>query len=207
MKKGIKKVFKIVIIVVVIALLIGIGYLVYKRFFNDNNKPKTEVVEKIDNYGYVLEDRDTKLFTKLFKELIKVLNEDEVDEEQYARYVAQLLVLDFYNLDNKLSKNDIGGVQFVRTEQQSNFVLEASETVYKYIEHNIYGNRTQKLPKISNVSIKSMETTTYKYKDVNDQLAYKGIVNIEYEESLGYPTEVTVVMIHNDKKLEVIKMY
>ena len=52
-----------------------------------------------------------------------------------------------------------------------------------------------------------MNTTTYKYKDVNDQLAYKGIVSVEYEENLGYPIEVTVVMIHDGKKLEVIKMY
>ncbi len=208
LKKGVKKSFKIAIIAVVAIVLVGMGYLAYKRFF-DNDKPtsKVKVEEKIDTFGYVLEETETKLYKNLFKELVTVLNKDEIDEEAYARLVAQLLVADFYNLDNKVSKNDVGGVQFLKESLRDNFVLEASETVYKYIEHNIYGDRDQVLPIIKNVEIKTMEQTTYKYNDIEDNNTYKGIVTIEYEEDLGYPTEVTVVMIHNDKKLEVVKMY
>lgn len=208
LKKGIKKSLKIAIIVVVVIVLIAIGYFAYRRFFSGKtNNKQTVIEEKIDNYGYVLEEDAPAQYKKLFKELMTVLNKDKVDEEAYARLEAQLLVLDFYNLDNKLSKNDVGGVQFVRKDQQENFILEASETVYKYIEHNLYGDRDQVLPKVKNVEIKSMEMTTYKYGDIEDANTYKGIVTVEYEEDLGYPTEVTVVMIHNDKKLEVIKMY
>lgn len=208
LKKGIRKSGRIILIAAIVILIVGIGLLVYKRFFAEQKTtPKAEVVDKLDDYGYYLEDDATELSKKLFKGLKKVLNADEVDEEQYATLVSEMLVADFYNLDNKLSKNDIGGVQFIKETYQTNFVLEASETIYKYIEHNLYGDRKQELPKITNVSVKTMTKTTYKYEDIEDDNVYKALVEVEYEKDLGYPTEVTVVMIHNDKKLEVIKMY
>ena len=46
--------------------------------------------------------------------------------------------------------------------------------------------------------------------DITDSKAYKAVVTVAYEKDLGYPKEVTVVMVHNKdnaKKLEVIKMY
>lgn len=208
LKKGIRKSGRIILIAAIVILIVGIGLLVYKRFFAEQKTtPKAEVVDKLDDYGYYLEDDATELSKKLFKELKKVLNADEVDEEQYATLVAEMLVADFYNLDNKLSKNDIGGVQFIKETYQTNFVLEASETIYKYIEHNLYGDRKQELPKVTNVSLKTMTNTTYKYEDITDDNVYKALIEVSYEKDLGYPTEVTVVMIHNDKKLEVIKMY
>lgn len=211
LKKSIRKKINIAIIVVVVIAVLGIMYLGYKRFFTKTPvavKPK--VVDTIENYGYELEEGQTALYKKLYDELSKELKKDKVDEEKYASYVASLIVCDFYNLDNKISKNDIGGVQFVRQDQQKNFILEASETVYKYIEHNVYGNRKQELPVVKHVEVKDVTETTYKYEDIDDEKAYKVNVLVTYEKDLGYPTEVTVVLVHakdNDKKLEVIKMY
>lgn len=211
LKKKVKKRINIIIISVVVLIIAVVGFLAYKRFFDNNATPtKTKVVDKISDYGYELEEDSTKEYKKLFEELRNLLAKEEFDEEEYASLVARLLVLDFYNLDNKISKNDIGGVQFIRSDQQKNFILEASETVYKYIEHNVYGNRTQELPIISKVETEEVKETTYKYKDISDEKAYKVIVNVTYEKDLKYPTEVTVVLIHsedNEKKLEVIKMY
>lgn len=207
LKKNVKKIITIIVIIVVVAILLGVGYLTYKRFFNKNTTTAVEIVDEIKEYGYKLKDKAPTAYEKMFKELVKVLKEEEVDEEAYASLVARMIVFDFYNLNEKISKNDIGGVQFVYSSQQSNFSLEASQTVYKYIEHNIYGNRTQELPIVTNTEIKSITTTTYKYKDLDDSAAYKAVVTVTYEEDLGYPTEVTVVMVHSENKLEVIKMY
>lgn len=211
LKKGVRKTVKIFVIVLIILILAVVGYFGYKRFYNKNsNTTKPEIVDKLDGYGYELEENESKTYKKLFAELKKILNQDNYDEELYAKLVSQLLVEDFYNLDEKLSKNDVGGVQFIRKEQQENFVLEASETVYKYIEHNIYGKRTQELPVVSTIEVKYLTETTYKYKDISDEKAYKVVVNLTYEKDLGYPTEITVVLIHNTdnpKKLDVIKMY
>ena len=122
-----------------------------------------------------------------------------------------MLVLDFYNLDNKMSKNDIGGTQFIMDNYRSNFILEASETVYKYIEHNVYGNRKQELPKVKEVSVESVNTNTYKYNNITDDKAYIIKVKVSYEKDLGYPTSVVVKLLHtkmeNGKtKLEVFYM-
>lgn len=207
-KKGVKRLFRIIFIIAVVIILVGIGILGYKRFFDKGKEPtKTEVVDKLEDYGYYLEKDATKLDEEMFNELKKTLNEEEVDEEKYASLVAKMLVADFYNLDNKISKNDIGGVQFIKSDYKNNFIFEASETVYKYIELNVYNDRTQKLPIVKSVDVKSINNTTYKYNDLMDDKAYKVVVTVSYEEDLGYPEEITVVMIHNENKLEVIKMY
>lgn len=211
LKKSIRKKINIAIIVVVVIAVLGILFLGYKRFFKKTTiiaKPK--VVDTIKEYGYELEEDQTALYKKLYNELSKELKKEKIDEQVYASYVAQLIVCDFYNLNNKISKNDIGGVQYVRQDQQKNFILEASETVYKYIEHNVYGNRKQELPIVKDIEVKDVTETTYKYEDIDDEKAYKVNVLVTYEKDLGYPTEVTVVLVHakdNDKKLEVIKMY
>ena len=146
------------------------------------------------------------MYKNLFDELSNVLNKEEIIEEEYAKLVAQMLVADFYNLDNKISKNDIGGTQFILDSYVENFVLEASETVYKYLEHNIYGDRKQELPQVEEVTVKSIRTNNYTYKKLTDDNAYIITVGITYKKDLGYPEEVVVKMLHNDKKLEVFYM-
>ena len=211
LKKSVKKKIDFLVIAVVILIVAAIGFFVYKRFFVSEKTPTTvKVVDKIDDYGYELEEDATNVYKDLYENLRDLLQKEEFDEKEYASLVSRLLVADFYNLDNKISKNDIGGVQFIRSDQQKNFILEASETVYKYIEHNVYGNRTQELPIVSDIETLDIKETTYKYKDINEEKAYKVTVNVSYEKDLDYPSEVVVVLIHNSenpKKLEVIKMY
>ena len=109
-------------------------------------------------------------------------------------------------LDNKTSKNDIGGTQFIREENVSNFVLQASETVYKYVEQNLDGNRQQVLPVVKAVEATNIKTGKYSYKGVKDDKAYTVTVKLEYKKDLGYPKEVVVKLLHNDKKLEIYYM-
>lgn len=73
---------------------------------------------------------------------------------------------------------------FVSTNYVDNFTLKASDTVYKYIEHNLYNDRKQNLPIVVSSSIKELENTTYKYGKINDQKAYEVTVNLEYKRNL-----------------------
>lgn len=205
-KKKVKKTFKIVVIIILIlALLVG-GYFVYKRLSTSTKPVTSKVVNEIKEYGYTLEDDAPKGYKTLFDELTKVLNAEELDEEAYAKLVAQMLVFDFYNLDNKVSKNDVGGTQFILSDYEKSFVYEATETVYKHIEHNIYNDRKQKLPVVTETEIESIRTNNYNYNKLKDDKAYIVKVKVSYKENLGYPEEVTVKMLHNDKKLEVFYM-
>jgi hypothetical protein len=38
-------------------------------------------------------------------------------------------VADFYNINNKNNKNDVGGLQFIKEEMKENFILNATDTI------------------------------------------------------------------------------
>ena len=204
-RRKLKKKVVVLIVLIIIALFSITGLVLYNTFFSKSDN-SVKVVDEIPGYGYTLQDDQPKIYKELFKELAEVLSKDSVDEDEYAKLISQMAVIDFYNLDNKVSKNDVGGVQFIRAKNIDNFVLEASETVYKYIEHDIYGNRNQTLPEVTSSSVKDIKQEAYSHKDIKDDKAYTVIVNIEYKKDLDYPTEVIVKLLHNDKKLEIYEM-
>ena len=134
------------------------------------------------------------------------MKNENYEEEDYAKLVAQLLVVDFYDLDNKISKNDVGGVQFIYEPVRENFVLEASETVYKYVENNLDGDRKQSLPQVVDSEVVSIADSSYKSDDINDATAFLVTVKVSYKKDLGYPTNIAVKLIHSNDKLEVVEM-
>ncbi len=204
-KRKLKKKVVILIILIVVLILCITGFILYKTL-SKNQVAEAKVIDSIEEYGYVLEDDQPKIYQDLFKELSKVLQAENVDEEEYARLISQMFSIDFYNLENKVSKNDVGGTMFISTDYVDNFTLKASDTVYKYIEHNLYNDRDQNLPVVTSSSVNKLENVTYEYESINDDNAYEVTVNLEYEEDLGYPTEIVLTLIHNDKKLEICEM-
>lgn len=195
----------IVLIILVIVLIVGIAF--FLLFMNNKNDGESsKVVDNIPGYGYTLESDQPKIYKDLFKELVKVLKKDPVDEKAYAELISQMVVIDFYNLDNKVSKNDVGGIQFIKSNYVSNFVLEASDTVYKYVELNIYKDRDQDLPVVTSSSVLKLSNDTYSYKTIKDDNSYVVKVKIGYKKDLGYPTDVTVKLFHDNKKLVVYEM-
>ncbi len=204
MKRRVKK--KVIVLMVLIVLLLAliVGGVIFV-LPNKKHVPTTEkkVLNEIPEYGYVLDNNKTKLYKDLFKELVKTLDVKDINYEEYAKLISELAVSDFYTLDNKVSKNDIGGVQFIRQENRDNFVLEASETVYKYVKQNLDGKRTQELPEVSKIEVSSVKNEAYKYKDIKDDKAFVVNLKLEYKKDLGYPKEVTTKVLHSDKKLEI----
>ena len=205
-KRRLKKKVIVLIVLIIILILLITGGLIYKNLSKDSNGKPTKVLDEIPEYGYVLKDSAPKIYKDLFKKLMDVLKEENVDYDEYAKLISQMAVIDFYNLDNKTSKNDVGGTQFIRSENVDNFVLEASETVYKYVEQNLDGKRKQQLPVVTSSEIKDLKKEKYKYKDIKDDEAYNVKVSIDYKEDLGYPKEVEVKLLHTDKKLEIYYM-
>lgn len=202
-KRKLKK--KVVIfLILALAFIIFIGVLILTNGKKSENKVK--VVDEIKEYGYVLENNKPKQYKQLFKELVKVLKADKVNEEEYAKLISQMFAVDFYDLNSKTSKNDIGGIIFISEKSRENFALKASDTVYKYIEINVSGDRKQELPEVTNSSVKEIKTEKLDKKNVKDDNAYVVTVNLEYKKDLDYPKEVVVKLLHNDKKLEIYEM-
>ena len=144
-----KKSKKILIILIILILIAIIGVLVYYFNFKDT-KEEVKTLKSIPQYGYELKENETDLYKKTFEELEKTLSNSPVDEQQYAKVIAKLFIIDFYTLNNKLSKNDIGGLEFIKESMRDNFIEEARSTFYKYVEINP-DSRNQSLPEVSEI--------------------------------------------------------
>lgn len=191
------------VVMICFVVLIGIALVVNFTKKEDN---KIEVVSNIDDYDYVLESNQTKIFKKYFKDLKKELDDAKIDEENYAKLVTKLFLIDFYTLSNKITNQDIGGVQFIHSSFQDNFKLKAGDTIYKYVKSNIYGNRNQDLPTVKDVEIESMEQVSFTYQETTDKSAYQVNAKITYKKDLGYDTSKTIVLVHEEEKLVIVEI-
>lgn len=202
-----------ILLLVMFIVIIVIGVFLFIKDKDDsgkdNNEPLVEeipVVDNIDNFGYVLMENETSYFKNLFNELKEVLNQEEINYDKYSELVLKLFIADALNLDNKISNADIGGVQFVYEPFRDDYVNIAKTTLYNYIESNVYSDRTQELPIVDEVIINDVIKSEFKYNDKIFEGAYHYDITVVYKKNLGYETDYKVVIIRNDKKLEIAKM-
>ena len=195
-----KVIMFILIVIIIIFMIMGIKKLL--KVEEPYSEPK--VISKIN--GYELKEGASSYYKNVFNDLEIELNKTEIDEENYAKIISKLFISDCYTLDNKINNNDIGGVQFVYGPFQDDYILIAKETLYSHVENNIYGNRKQELPIVKAVEIISIEKNNYEYLETRDEEAYFIKAEIEYDKDLEYPKEVSIIIIHNNQKLEVAEM-
>lgn len=202
-----KKSMKRVLIILGIIVAIGGGVLIYNSF-NGKNKSGNSVtiISHIKEYGYQLNSNESSLYKDLFKDLDQLLSKDEHDEKEYVTLITKLFVADFYNLSNKLTSLDVGGLQFVHKDIRDNFSLNASNTFYQYIESNIYGDRKQELPEVTDVTVNEIKNESYTYNKVTDKNAYVVSASWVYKKELGYTKSKTFIFVHEDKKLSLVEI-
>ncbi len=202
-----KKVKKTIIAIIIVAVLIVGGIFAYKHYSTNNDK-EIKVVDKIPKYGYRLKENKPERYKKMFNELKEILTKDKVDDEAYAKKISEMFIYDFYSLNDKAAKTDIGGVDFVYKDILENFLQNAQDTYYKYVESNIYNNRKQKLPTVDKIDIKEITQKEYAYGDNTDDKAYYVDVNWTYtdEDYSDYQNEATLVFIHDDIKLCLVEL-
>lgn len=205
MKKKRKRKVKQKPIILSIIILVLIVVVVWYFFFREK-KIVVTVVSSIDEYNYYLDSNETRVYKKYYKELEKELEDKKIDEKNYAEIISKLFVIDFYTLTNKLTNQDIGGIQFVHTNLQERFKTEASSTVYKYLKNNLTGNRRQKLPEVKSVEVVENEMISYDENNYQDESAYQVKLNINYVKDLDYSEEVILTFIHEDNKLSLVEV-
>lgn len=206
MKK--KRLRKIIIVILLLALVILVGLFIHDKFFKKEEVTEVKVISKIDKYGYSLKENKPKEYKDMFKELEKILNEEEIDEEKYVSQISKMYIYDFYSLNDKAAKTDVGGVDFVYKEVLDNYLKKAQDTYYKYVESNIYNNRKQNLPVVTNINVEKVEQKAFAYGDKTDDKAYYVDMTWEYTNSSfnGYQKEATLVFIHDDIKLCLVEL-
>ena len=143
----------------------------------------------------------------MFRELKDILGETPVDKEKYAKKITEMFIFDFYSLEDKTLKTDVGGVDFIHPDILTNFLENAENTYYKYVESDLYGKRKQKLPTVDKVKVNNVEQKAYKYNDITDEEAYYINATWTYSSSTysDYQKEANLVLVHNDKKLYIVE--
>ena len=203
---------KIIICLVIVLLVIG-GYFAYNNIFKKEETKAPKVVDEIKKFNYVVNEKDSKLFKNLFKDLKKDLSEKEVDNKKYAEDIAKLFVVDFFTLDNKSSKNDIGGVQFVYSSYKADFVDFARDGIYKQVNNSIDSNNNQNLPEVTSVEVTKVDevvpSSIFEHKDFENEKeanAYEITVEWKYKNGTGFQDKATLTIVKDKDKLSVAKM-
>lgn len=185
---------KIITILIVISFMILV-FLIGNIIKDLTNKVKeTETLDTIDNYSYVLTDSDTNYYKEQFKELKKILQAEEVNEEEYAKTISKLFLIDFYSLASSINKNDVGGSQYVEEAYRDTFIRKAKDTIYANVENNIYGDRKQELPNVTQVEITKITKT---------KTGYETQASITYDKEFGYAKKVILTLTKKENILEI----
>jgi len=191
----IKKIMGIIILLLIV--VIGI-YAVLIVLPNRNKDIEVKETDKI-KYGYIQYSRDTKLYKEIFNELKNELNNDSIDYKKYAENISKLFVVDLYTLNNKNSKEDVGGVQYLKEELKKNFILNASNTMYKYV-----GREDITLPEVSSIELVNITEGKYSISNV-EYNSYEVNLKWEYKKDLGYDKEGKIIVIKDGEQLYIVE--
>lgn len=198
-----KRINKVQKVIGFIMLLLIISMVVYVVLILLPNKKTNMSPDDTIKFGYTSYKRDTKLYKDTFDSLGKVLDKEPIDYEEYAKYLSELFIIDFYTLDNKNDKNDIGGIQFIYDDLKDNFILNASDTVYKYIK-NITSSKNRQLPVVSKINVSDISENTYKIENT-EYSSYIVTLDWSYEKDYGYETSTKITLIKKDNKLFIVE--
>lgn len=200
-----KKKYKYPLLLLILVIIIIVGLILFKLFFaKDKVKNNVKVIDSIVDFSYTLDERDTKLMKDTYEELKNILKEREIDYDEYAKVLAKLFVIDLFTMDNKINKYDVACLEYVYPDNLENFKTNVEDTIYKLMEDNTYGKRTEKLSIVNNVEITNEEESTFKINE-EEVPSYVVTLNWTYDKDLGYDKNATITMIKKDKKLYVVE--
>ena len=198
-----KKKYKLQLRVLILLIILIIALICFKTFKKET-KNNVKVVDSIDNYGYTLDQRDSKLMKDTYKKLKEILNEKEIDYDKYAEELAKLFVIDLFTINNKINKYDVGSLEYVYPDNVENFKTNVEDTIYKIVEDNTKGKRKQELPIVSSVNIEEETNGEYELSDVQNK-SYIVKLKWTYEKDLGYDSNAIITLIEKDNKLYVVE--
>lgn len=203
MKRRIK-VWPVILLAVFIVLIICL----FNIFGSLKSKKKisTKVIDKIEKYNYELNANESNYYKNLFKDLKKELAKEKINEEKYASILSQIFITDFFSLSSSINKNDVGGKNFVYSKYKDTFIKKAKDTIYLYVENNMYETRKQNLPTVKKVIIENIKNDYYEGEKTSDKNAYYVECKIKYEKDLGYQEKVNLIIVHSNNKLEIVSM-
>ncbi len=221
--------WKIILIVLIILIILGVGgYFGYNYYTSLHTKKKVtiKVLDSIDSYGYSISDRDSELYKEEYEKLKKILNEEVINDKDYAEEVAKMFIIDLYTISTKVNKYDVGGREFFYNTKVDMYDLKVMDTMYANLQDDTYGDRKQELPIVKSIIVKDTTEDVYKFiediavNEANDTRACREgfevssndrskcvkdvdkvyVINLEWEYSkdMGYDKVGSVVVAKED---------
>lgn len=128
-----------------------------EQVISGNNETRS-AEEEADISQYILSENATDYQRSIFDELTTAKENfsnltSEVNREAYAIAVVKNFIADFYTWSNKESRNDVGGLQFVAPDLQSNFRSYAVDNFYLYLNQYIERYGQDALLTVANITI------------------------------------------------------
>lgn len=188
-----------IILFIIFLIICSILYFVLFRTIKEIVKPK--YLDEIKEYGYTLDKRDSELMKTTFASLKEELAKEKVDEEMYAKYISELFIIDLYTINNKNTKSDVGGVDYIYTDYKENYKKNVQDTLY----YAIGSISKSKFPEVSNVEVNSIEETTFTYNEITYN-GYNVSLSWDYVEDFGYDNEGVVTIIKSKDKLYISQL-
>ena len=200
-----------IIIILVILVLLGVGGYFGYKYIDKKLHPTAVEVKELDkvetkgyDYGYRLTDLDSKYYQEEFKKLKEILTKDDINFDDYATQMAKCFAIDLYTMSTKLNKYDIGGQEFMYSEDQENYGKYIINNTYDHLIDNTFGDRKQDLPEVTSVNVVSSEKISYLL-DTKKVDAYLVKMELTYKGTKAKP-ELSVVIVKEEdgKKLGIV---
>ena len=191
------------ILLIVVLFIIAGGCLYIYGYLQ---RPKDEIVnttkevDKIDSYGYTLNDNVTQYYKDEFNKL-----KDLTSEEDIATQVAKLFVIDLYSINYKINKYEITSTQYFYSDKQDMHRQKVLDNFYNFVEDNSYDDRKQELPEVKNVEIVKVVNSTKKLGE-QEVDSYVVSLTIEYVKDLGYDKQAQVTLVKDKNNISVVSL-
>ncbi len=201
-----------IFLIILLFVIAGIVLIIYGKVQGIKKQEEvvvTNVYDSIEKYGYEINDNVTDYYKQEFAKL-----KDMTEEEEIAKQVAKLFVIDLYSINYKINKYEVTSTQYFYSDKRDMHRSKVLDTIYKLVHDNSYDDRKQELPEVSNVEVKKVEKSTFeienedkKDKNKNKRESYVVLLKIEYVKDLGYDDEAEVTLIKDgDNNISVVKL-
>jgi len=189
---------RIAVFALIAILIYAVGGIIYYFVTKEEHKTEAYYMAEIEGYPYKLRSDATPLMILLFSDLIDVLEHTDINDEEFAKLIGQLFIVDLFTMTNKQNKYDAGGYLYVYPDHVENFKFNVNDTLYRFLEDNTNGKRKQSLPEVSSIEVTEVEEIEFKSEEKTYN-AFRFIINWKYLEDLGYQDKAEVKVARVDK--------
>ena len=170
----------------------------------ETEKPENEFI----NEYYTIGHNATDINKEYFRELNAAL--DAGDKKATAEAVAKCFVTEYYTWTNKDGNYDVGGMQYIYTEDQKDFEVYSRYGFYKDMDLYISQIGTKNLIEVASVTVNNVSETTYDIDDETSVTAYDVDVSWTYTASEMSTEDVqssaVITVADHDGRMEIVEI-